>query len=356
MKRPRPAIQSFSGLLLAGAILFQVSLLPAQEIPIAVMDFDGFGISQVEAIALSNRLRNELFRLGTFDVVDRGMMENILTEQDFQMVGCTSNECLVEVGQLLGAKQMMGGSISKVGNTFSVSARLVDVETGRVLRVSDFDLRGELDDMLTRGMKRVAVMLSGDEGGAQEVATQQVSQPSQPGIPVRSALPKRPLWQLRIGRRSNGKEYYPVTFSYDLLNELNLWGIKLHPTISGGFLYGRWGELWIGEGGIYVMLEVHRKWSSAEGNFRASLYSGVGFNVYFLDYYDEFAEFFQAGAQARAKLLPILPTLVGDVGIIYTQISDRTGYGASYVVSFGVQGSFLQIASIWAAIALVSGG
>ena len=149
MKRPRLAIQSFSGLLLAGAILFQVSLLPAQEIPIAVMDFDGFGISQVEAIALSNRLRNELFRLGTFDVVDRGMMENILTEQDFQMVGCTSNECLVEVGQLLGAKQMMGGSISKVGNTFSVSARLVDVETGRLLAVSDYDLKAEIDDMLT---------------------------------------------------------------------------------------------------------------------------------------------------------------------------------------------------------------
>ncbi len=76
----------------------------------------------------------------------------------------------------------------------------------------------------------------------------------------------------------------------------------------------------------------------------------MGFNVYFLDYYDEFAEFFQAGAQARAKLLPILPTLVGDVGIIYSPV-----YGASYVVSFGVQGSFLQIASIWAAIALAVG-
>lgn len=185
------ASRSLSGLLLAGTVLFHVNFLPAQApsagsgqaIPIAVMDFDGFGISQVEAIALTNRLRNELFRLGTFDVVDRGMMENILNEQNFQMVGCTSNECLVEVGRLLGAKQMMGGSISKVGNTFSVSARLVDVETGRLLAVSDYDLRAEIDDMLTTGMRIVALMLSGDEEGAQAVIAQQAPTAIPQGAP-----------------------------------------------------------------------------------------------------------------------------------------------------------------------------
>ena len=191
MKRPRPAIRSYSGLLLVGAVIFQVSFLPAQAIPIAVMDFDGFGISQVEAIALSNRLRNELFRLGAFEVVDRGMMENILREQNFQMTGCTSNECLVEVGRLLGAKQMMGGSISKVGNTFSVSARLVDVGTGRLLAVSDYDLKAEIDDMLTTGMRVVALMLSGDEEGANKLSAQLASSKetrdptvSAPGQPV----------------------------------------------------------------------------------------------------------------------------------------------------------------------------
>ena len=59
---------------------FCLSLLQSQKIPIAVLDFDGIGISQPEATALSNRLRNELFRLGRFEVVDRGMMENILSE------------------------------------------------------------------------------------------------------------------------------------------------------------------------------------------------------------------------------------------------------------------------------------
>ena len=160
MKRLHCASRSYSSLLLAGAILLQVNFLPAQAIPIAIVEFEGNGISQTEAIALTDRLRNELFRLGAFEVVERGMMETILTEQDFQMTGCTSNECLVEVGQLLGARQVVGGRISRVGAMFTVSARVVDVQTGKLLGVSDYDIRGGLEEMLTVGMKQVAVMLS----------------------------------------------------------------------------------------------------------------------------------------------------------------------------------------------------
>ncbi|MFC1481693.1 DUF2380 domain-containing protein [Candidatus Neomarinimicrobiota bacterium] len=156
-----PGISKSAATILAGLILLLgPGLLFGQKLPIAVLDFDAFGISEVEAAALSNRLRNELFRLGRFNVVDRGMMENILKEQDFQQTGCTSNDCLVEVGRILGAQQMVGGSVSKVGQTFTVSARLVDVASGQLLAVSDFDLRGELDDLLTRGMGQVAAMLS----------------------------------------------------------------------------------------------------------------------------------------------------------------------------------------------------
>ncbi len=144
-------------------LILPVTFLPGQKMPIAVLDFQPFGISETEAIALTNRLRNELFRVGSFKVVERGMMESILEEQDFQLSGCTSDECLVEVGRLLGARQMVGGSISKVAGTFTVSARMVDVETGEVLSVSDYDLRGELDDMLTHGMRAVVATLVGSD-------------------------------------------------------------------------------------------------------------------------------------------------------------------------------------------------
>jgi len=152
MKRLRPAIRSCSGLLLAGVIFSQITLLPAQAIPIAIVEFEGNGISQTEAIALTDRLRNELFRLGVFEVVERGMMETILTEQDFQLTGCTTNECAVEIGQLIGARQMLAGTFGKLGSTYTIDMRIIDVETGSILRTTSFDIRGEIDGVLTDGL------------------------------------------------------------------------------------------------------------------------------------------------------------------------------------------------------------
>lgn len=132
------------------------STLFSQQITVAVVDFEGFGISQSESVAITNRLRNELFRLGVYKVVDRGLMEEILQEQDLQQSGCTSNDCLVEVGRLLGVNQMISGSIGKVGTLITVSARLVDVETGQILGVSDLDIFGGIEEVVTSGMKQVA--------------------------------------------------------------------------------------------------------------------------------------------------------------------------------------------------------
>ena len=236
MKRLRQAIRSCSGLLLTGAVLFQVSFLPAQAIPIAVVEFEGNGISQTEAIALTDRLRNELFRLGAFEVVERGMMETILTEQDFQLTGCTSNECLVEVGQLLGARQVVGGRISRVGAMFTVSARVVDVQTGKLLGVSDFDLRGGLEELLTGGMKQVALMLSGQEVAATAIKSRpDIEQSSQPESGTKDDQRPR-TWSISVGiGSSRNANVFGVTKDVFVGNNFSIYIIGgLGPEVLGG--------------------------------------------------------------------------------------------------------------------------
>ena len=134
--------------------------LPENPVFIAVLDFDGKGVTNDEASALSDRLRLELFNTMSFTVVERAMMEQILKEQGFQQSGCTTNECIVEVGRLIGVEQIAGGSISKIGSTYSVSARLVSVETGKILKIATYDFRGEIDDLLISGMKQIAIQLA----------------------------------------------------------------------------------------------------------------------------------------------------------------------------------------------------
>ena len=126
---------------------------------VAVIEFEGNGVSDFEVTALTDRFRDELVKLGSGTVVERGKMEEVLKEQAFQQTGCTSSECAVEVGKLLSVQKIIVGSISKVGNVFSVSCRLVSVETGEILKVTNFDYDGEIGDLLKFGMKESVYQL-----------------------------------------------------------------------------------------------------------------------------------------------------------------------------------------------------
>jgi len=144
-------------------LLLAVSLIlsaqQANEIYIAVMNLDPKGVSQIESEALSDRLRTELFNSGKYKVVERENMNTIMNEQGFQQTGCTSEDCAVEIGKILGVEQMLVGSIAKVGAVITVSARIVSVETGEVLKIAETDHKGSIDDLLKSGMKKIAMEL-----------------------------------------------------------------------------------------------------------------------------------------------------------------------------------------------------
>lgn len=126
---------------------------------IAVMDLDAFAISAPEALALTNRLRVELFNTGRFVVLERGKMQDILKEQGFQETGCTTTDCLVEVGQLLNMQHMVAGSVSKVGDVYSIEVRLIDVGTGEIIAATVEDITGSLGDLLTKGIRNASLKL-----------------------------------------------------------------------------------------------------------------------------------------------------------------------------------------------------
>ena len=126
---------------------------------IAVVDFTGNNVSDGDCKALTNRLAIELFNTKYFKVIEREMMEEIIKEQGFQQSGCSTDECMVEVGKLIGVEKIVGGSISKVGRTYSVSSRIVSVETGKILKGATYDYKGEIDELLTTGMRMIAVDL-----------------------------------------------------------------------------------------------------------------------------------------------------------------------------------------------------
>ena len=146
---------------------------------VAVIPLDAKGVSEIEASVLTERLALELFRTGRFTVLERGKMEDILTEQDFQLTGCVSEECLVEVGQLLGVEQLVAGSVSRIGETYSVILRLISAESGAIVQMASYDHKGAIDELLSEGMRMVALSIAGEP-----------VEPAKPSIPVPAAEQK----------------------------------------------------------------------------------------------------------------------------------------------------------------------
>jgi len=120
------------------------------ELPtIAVLDFEGRGIPRMEAQTLTDRFSTELGNTGAIRLVERNTMKEVLKEQDFQQTGCTSDECAVEVGQLLGVEFMISGALGKVGNTYTIDAKMFAVRTGAAEATKSISYQGEVDGLIT---------------------------------------------------------------------------------------------------------------------------------------------------------------------------------------------------------------
>ncbi len=124
---------------------------------VAVLELEAISVTPSEARGITERLRTWLIRTRTFTVIERGRMAEILEEQGFQGSGaCDTDECVVQVGRVLGVRKMVAGSVSQVGNIFSLSIRLIDVESGRIETESFKDISGGIEEVLVQATQEVA--------------------------------------------------------------------------------------------------------------------------------------------------------------------------------------------------------
>ena len=115
---------------------------------VAVLDFEARGIAVYEAETLTERLRSEISNTNAVRLTDRKLLEKILEEQGLQQSGCTTDECAAEVGQLLGAQFIISGAIGKLGNSYTVDAKMVSVTTGAAERAKSVTYKGEVSDLI----------------------------------------------------------------------------------------------------------------------------------------------------------------------------------------------------------------
>ena len=116
---------------------------------IAILDFEGHGISVQEVQTLTERMRSEIGSTNAVRLIERKAIESIMAEQGLAQSGCVSDECAAEVGQLLGVQFMINGTIGKLGDTFTIDVKMFSVETGATERSVNATHKGDISGLLT---------------------------------------------------------------------------------------------------------------------------------------------------------------------------------------------------------------
>jgi hypothetical protein len=175
--------------------------VPVQQEPvlIGVLELEANNVEPPEARAIADRLRFHLGNLGMFRVLERNRMESILQEMGFQLSGaCDTEECVIQVGRILGARKMVAGSVSRVGEIYALQVRLVDMATSGIERQAISDVQG-IEAVLLEGTEDVARQLAGLQEGPRQRAGREQADPSaaEPteGQPARQSwLPTESGW------------------------------------------------------------------------------------------------------------------------------------------------------------------
>lgn len=205
--------------------LFPFDTLLAQQqkktYTLAILNLDAKGVSEVEAEVLSDKLRSHIMQLvdsdnykrngknTLYEVVEREQMDKILSQFEIQNTGCVSDSCAIEFGKMLQVDRIIVGTVGRVGNTYSVASRIVDIETARAIATADKQYKGKIEnlfksvivvigDELITGKKKkkakklylmmgiaaiaggTAAILGGDSGGESDNVNQLPGPPSRP--------------------------------------------------------------------------------------------------------------------------------------------------------------------------------
>lgn len=124
---------------------------------------------------LAEELITRLYQTRKFKVIERQLLNKVVAEQKLSLTGVIDQTSAQKLGRLLGVDAIASGTVTDLGKTMRVNARLIDTTTAEVFAVASGEIvKDEAVARLMGGDDSSAA--SGDKGAATQPATQRKSQ------------------------------------------------------------------------------------------------------------------------------------------------------------------------------------
>ena len=127
---------------------------------LAVMNFDSSGITEDVYNILYNKLWNDIDSIGVFIMVEQHQVYDVLEKYNYDRPECATRACAIEMGRLVGVKNVIAGSFVSSGDSSSVQAELIMVRDDSTKFSSTGQHVGEIDGLITH-IQIAALQLSG---------------------------------------------------------------------------------------------------------------------------------------------------------------------------------------------------
>lgn len=143
-------------------LLATSSLISAQTASrsVAVLPFSNNAVDSIISREISDAITSELSHSTKVRILDRFQAQASLESKGFGTGGsCQASDCAIEAGRLLSVQDVLIGSVGKLGDSYSISARIVDAHTGLVIASALEATTSTLDTVVAILVPRIAARL-----------------------------------------------------------------------------------------------------------------------------------------------------------------------------------------------------
>jgi hypothetical protein len=168
---PNQMISVIAAFLLLYPDMFLVSIsknslnVDQQGLIIGIVDLETVNVEASEAGKIIDQLNVYLSSRRDIILIGRQQIAEALQANNIGQPGCTSLDCIVQLGKIVAANKMIAGKISRDNQEYVLQLRLVDISTSRVehyfyysvvgieqiLQVSTLDIAGQIVSVVTGG-------------------------------------------------------------------------------------------------------------------------------------------------------------------------------------------------------------
>ncbi|MBI2477097.1 MAG: hypothetical protein HYV60_00075, partial [Planctomycetia bacterium] len=104
---------------------------------IAVMEFSDLSGGATDfGRLLSEELITKLFATGNYKVIERLLLNKVMSDHKLVVQGFIATDTAKELGKILGVDAIVSSTVADLGDSLRVNARLISTETGEVLAVA----------------------------------------------------------------------------------------------------------------------------------------------------------------------------------------------------------------------------